>query len=113
MVNGAKLRALRKGTGESIAAADKKIGMSGKQDMPHKNNEKRAPKVLPCMRGLRLLWCGRWDLNPHGFTQRCLRPPRLPFRHARASRSLYHTKNKNATHLGAKYINIIYAHHNK
>ncbi len=28
--------------------------------------------------------CGRRDSNPHGFLQRCLRPQRLPFRHARA-----------------------------
>ena len=44
-------------------------------------------------------WCGWWDLNPHGVTQRCLRPPRLPFRHTRIFRIyetkiLYHKKNK-------------------
>ena len=27
------------------------------------------------------LTCRRWDSNPHGSPQRCLRPPRLPFRH--------------------------------
>ena len=31
--------------------------------------------------------CGRRDSNPHGLPQRCLRPQRLPFRHARIRRS--------------------------
>ena len=28
-----------------------------------------------------ILWCPRWESNPHVSRQRFLRPPRLPFRH--------------------------------
>ena len=44
------------------------------------------PVVAPKLHRVPLVsfWCGRRDSNPHGLLQRCLRPQRLPFRHARS-----------------------------
>ncbi len=36
------------------------------------------PTKKTSLRGFLILWCGRWDLNPHGFTHTPLKRARLP-----------------------------------
>ena len=50
------------------------------RQLPDGNQRERKQKKLPafCVQLLFFIWCGRWDLNPHGFTHTPLKRARLP-----------------------------------